>query len=69
VSVLSLGGRMDFGIVANREAVPDAGEIARHCLAAWSLLRRSAERQERVLSSPPPRSPSRRRRMPPSQRS
>ena len=42
VSAVSLGGRMDFGIVANRAVVPDAGEIARHCLAAWTLLRKAA---------------------------
>jgi WS/DGAT/MGAT family acyltransferase len=42
VSAISLGGRMDFGIVANRAAVPDAGEIARRCLAAWQLLRKAA---------------------------
>ena len=42
IIAVSLGGRMDFGVVANRAAVPDAGEIARHCLAAWQLLRKAA---------------------------
>jgi hypothetical protein len=69
VSAVSLGGRMDFGIVANRAVVPDAGEISRHCLAAWALLFRAARRQDLVLKNPPLRKPSRRRRMPPSQRS
>ena len=48
ISALSLGGRMDFGVVANRAAVPDAGEIARHCLAAWQLLRKAAVRAARA---------------------
>lgn len=69
VSAVSLGDRMDFGIVANRAAVPDASEIAQHCVAAWSLLRRAADRQESILRKPPLRKPSRKRRMPPSQRS
>ena len=69
VSAVSLGGRMDFGIVANRAVVPDAGEISRHCLAAWALLLKAARRQDLVLRNPPLRKPSRRRRMPPSQRS
>jgi WS/DGAT/MGAT family acyltransferase len=69
VSVVSLGGRMDFGIVADRNAVPDASEIARHCLGAWELLRKAADRQVLSLRKPPLRKPSRRRRMPLSQRS
>jgi WS/DGAT/MGAT family acyltransferase len=69
VSAVSLGGRMDIGIVANRAAVPDAAEIARHCLATWTLLRKAADRQALVLRKPPLRRPSRKRRMPPSQRS
>jgi WS/DGAT/MGAT family acyltransferase len=69
VSAVSLGERMDFGIVANRAAVPDAGEIARHCLAAWTLLRKAADRQDLVLRKPPLRKPSRKRRIPASQRS
>jgi hypothetical protein len=69
VSAVSLGERMDFGIVANRAAVPDAAEIARHCLAAWTLLRKAADRQDLVLRKPPLRKPSRKRRIPPSQRS
>ena len=48
VSVVSLGGRMDFGVVANRAAVPDAGEIARHCLEAWRLLRKAALSEARA---------------------
>jgi len=69
VSAVSLGGRMDFGIVANRAVVPDAAEISQHCLAAWALLLKAAKRQDLVLRNPPLRKPSRRRRMPPSQRS
>jgi hypothetical protein len=69
VSAVSLGGRMDIGIVANRAAVPDAAEIARHCLATWTLLRKAADRQALVLRKPPLRKPSLKRRMPPSQRS
>jgi diacylglycerol O-acyltransferase / wax synthase len=69
VSAVSLGERMDFGIVANRAVVPDADEIARHCLAAWTLLRKAADRQDLVLRKPPLRKPSRKRRIPPSQRS
>jgi hypothetical protein len=69
VSAVSLGGRMDVGIVANRAAVPDAGELSRHCVAAWALLRKAADRQDLVLRKPPLRKPSRKRRMPPSQRS
>lgn len=72
VSTVSLGGRMHFGIVANRAAVPDASEIARQCLAAWQSLRSAAARERRqdlTLRKPPPRKRSRWRRMPASQRS
>ena len=69
VSAVSVGERMDVGIVANRAAVPDAAEIARHCVATWSLLRKAADRQALVFRNPPLRKPSRNRRMPPSQRS
>jgi WS/DGAT/MGAT family acyltransferase len=61
-------GRMDVGIVANRVAVPDAAEIARHCLAAWRQLRKAQAPQDLTLRKPPPRRPSRTRRMPASQR-
>ena len=75
VSTVSLGNDMYFGILACRKAVPDAGEIARHCLAAWRALRAAAGRpradavQPLVLRNPPVRRPSRARRMPRSQRS
>ncbi len=61
-------GRMDVGIVANRAAVPDAAEIARHCLAAWRQLRKAKVPQDLTLRKPPARRPSRTRRMPASQR-
>ena len=64
----SYDGRMDVGIIANRAAVPDAGEIARHCLAAWRQLRKAKAPQDLTLRKPPARRPSRSRRMPASQR-
>ena len=47
VSTLSGDGRMDFGIVANRAAVPDADEIAGHCSAAFQTLLRETRRGAR----------------------
>ncbi len=61
-------GRMDVGIVANLAAVPDAAELARHCLAAWRQLRKAKMPQDLTLRKPPARRPSRTRRMPASQR-
>jgi WS/DGAT/MGAT family acyltransferase len=42
VSAVSLGDRIDVGIVANRAAVPDADELARCCLAGWARLCKAA---------------------------
>jgi diacylglycerol O-acyltransferase len=61
-------GRMDVGIIASRATVPDAAEIARHCLAAWRNLRKAKAPQGLTLRKPPSRKPSRTRRMPASQR-
>jgi len=47
VTTLSGDGRMDFGIVANYAAVPDAAEIAAHCVAAFESLRRQRPKAAR----------------------
>jgi WS/DGAT/MGAT family acyltransferase len=67
-TMLSHDGHMDVGIVANRAALPDAGPLVEHCLAAWQRLRRAKPRQDLTLRKPPARKRSRTRRMPPSQR-
>jgi WS/DGAT/MGAT family acyltransferase len=41
ITSLSSAGRMDFGILADRAAVPDPDEIARHCKAAFARLQRA----------------------------
>lgn len=41
VTLLSMDGRMDFGIIAEATAVPDAGELASACLATFRTLSRS----------------------------
>jgi diacylglycerol O-acyltransferase len=68
VTSFSHDGRMDVGIIASRAAVPDAAEIARHCLAAWRQIRRAKAPQDLTLRKPPARKPSRTRRIPASQR-
>jgi diacylglycerol O-acyltransferase / wax synthase len=67
-TMLSHDGRMDVGIIANRAALPDAGPLVEHCLAAWQRLRRAKSTQALTLRKPPARRRSRTRRMPPSQR-
>jgi len=46
VTTLSCGGRMDFGILANRVCVPDPDEIARYCGEAFERLRQAARRRK-----------------------
>jgi hypothetical protein len=41
VTLLSMDGRMDFGLIAEATAVPDAGELAASCLATFRTLSRS----------------------------
>lgn len=41
VTMLSVDGRMDFGLVANRPAVPDPGLLAEHCVAAFATLKKA----------------------------
>jgi WS/DGAT/MGAT family acyltransferase len=67
-TMLSHDGRMDVGIVANGEALPDAEPLIAHCLASWQRLRRARLAQGLTLRKPPARKRSRTRRMPPSQR-
>jgi WS/DGAT/MGAT family acyltransferase len=67
-TMLSHDGHMDVGIIANRAALPDAGPLVGHCLAAWQRLRRARPAQGLTLRKPPARKRSRTRRMPPSQR-
>ena len=55
VTVLSVGERMDFGIVANAAVLADAFELARACEAAFAQLLRSAKRAAGKRSSAPPR--------------
>ena len=81
ITTISLEGRMQFGIVANADAV-DAARIALACERAFEALvravpragrlavqRRAAASQDLVFRKPPVRQPSRTRRMPASQRS
>lgn len=81
ITTISLEGRMEFGIVANADAV-DATLIARRCEKAFEALARTVSRasesaasrravapQDLVFRKPPARKPSRTRRMPASQRS
>jgi len=44
VTVMSVDGRMDFGIVANAAVLADAFEVARECQAAFLQLERAARR-------------------------
>jgi diacylglycerol O-acyltransferase len=44
VTVMSLGDQMDFGLIANATAVPDAGKLATSCLEAFQGLARRARR-------------------------
>jgi hypothetical protein len=67
-TMLSHDGHMDVGIIANRAALPDAGPLVEHCLAAWQRLRRATPAQALTLRKPPARKRSRTRRIPPSQR-
>jgi WS/DGAT/MGAT family acyltransferase len=67
-TMLSHDGHMDVGIIANRAALPDAGPLVEHCLAAWRRLRSARPAQDVTLRKPPARKRSRTRRMPPSQR-
>jgi WS/DGAT/MGAT family acyltransferase len=48
ITANSTDGRMDFGIVANLSAVPEADEIAVACRRAFDQLRNSARRQRRA---------------------
>lgn len=72
VTAVSCDGRLDLGLVADRDAVPDVATIAELCDAAFVRLQRSASRVQRSqdlsLRKPPRRSVSRTRRMPASQR-
>jgi hypothetical protein len=61
ITTLSSDGRMDFGIVANYAAVPDAGEIAAHCVAAFETLKRQLPKAPRSAAK---RRPASRRRRP-----
>jgi WS/DGAT/MGAT family acyltransferase len=45
VTFVSYDGRLDFGLVANRGAIPDAGALARQCQRAFAELLRAAERR------------------------
>ncbi len=63
VSTLSGDGRMDFGIVANRAAVPDADEIAGHCSAAFQTLLRETRRSARPAARSRRRPDTKRRRV------
>ena len=44
VTVLSLDGHMDFGILANAAVLADAFELAAACQAAFATLERAARR-------------------------
>ncbi len=44
VTLMSLDGRMDFGLIAESIAVPDAGELAAACLAMFDALSRARPR-------------------------
>ncbi len=68
-TTLSHDGRMDVGVIASRDAVPDIQPLVRHCLAAWQRLRRADPPQDLTLRKPPPRKRSRTLRIPPIQRS
>ena len=46
VTVLSVDGRMDFGIVANAGVLADAFKLARECEAAFLQLERAARRTQ-----------------------
>jgi WS/DGAT/MGAT family acyltransferase len=48
VTMLSVGDRMDFGIVANRAAIPDPERLAEHCSAAFATLHAAARRRRRI---------------------
>jgi WS/DGAT/MGAT family acyltransferase len=50
VTVLSVEGRMDFGIVANAAVLADAFELARECQAAFMQLERAAHRARPVAA-------------------
>ncbi len=67
-TTLSHDGRMDFGLVANRAALPDAAPLVQHCLAAWQRLKRARPAQDLTLRKAPPRKRSRTRRIPAIQR-
>jgi hypothetical protein len=49
VTTMSLNERMDFGIVANAAAVPDAAEVARACAAAFDELQVAPRRPRRSV--------------------
>ena len=66
---LSHDGRLDVGVIASRAAVPDAGPLVAHCLAAWQGLRSARPPQDLTGRMPPARKRSRTRRMPATQRS
>lgn len=50
VTLLSLDDRMDFGLIAEASAVPDAGKLAEACLATFRTLSRA-----RARTAPRPR--------------
>ncbi len=68
-TTLSHDGKMDVGVIASRDAVPDVEPLVQHCLAAWQRLRRAYPPQDLTLRKPPERKRSRTLRIPPIQRS
>mgnify|MGYP001828122486 CR=1 FL=1 len=48
VTMMSVDGKMDFGIVANRVAVPDPDRLAQHCLSAFARLEKAAQGRTRA---------------------
>lgn len=57
---VSYDGRLDFGLVANRAAIPDIAQLARACRTAFESLKRSAGRKGRRRTARPRRSARRR---------
>lgn len=52
VTVLSVDGRMDFGIVANAGVLADGFKLARECEAAFLQLERAARRTQSTAARP-----------------
>jgi len=55
VTVVSVDGRMDFGIIANAAVLADAFELARECQSAFTRLLRAARRASPDSAAPPRR--------------